>query len=58
MEVTPHDKSAHSIIAQMTEIIKTYSERLPHYLYLTAFSQIVSRICHPVKEVSLCYNEY
>ncbi|CAG9094608.1 unnamed protein product [Plutella xylostella] len=37
----------------MTDIIKTYSERLPLYLYLTAFSQIVSRICHPVKEVYL-----
>ncbi|XP_031765193.2 serine/threonine-protein kinase ATR isoform X2 [Galleria mellonella] len=53
MEVTSVDTSAHTILAQMTEIIKTYSERLPIYLYLTAFSQIVSRICHPVKEVYL-----
>ncbi|KAM3961050.1 LOW QUALITY PROTEIN: ATR serine/threonine kinase meiotic 41 [Aphomia sociella] len=53
MEVTSADTSAHTICAQMTEIIKTYSERLPIYLYLTAFSQIVSRICHPVKEVYL-----
>ncbi|XP_053607158.1 serine/threonine-protein kinase ATR [Plodia interpunctella] len=53
MEVTSSDTSAHSVLAQMTEIIKTYSERLPVYLYLTAFSQIVSRICHPVKEVYL-----
>ncbi|KAJ8730029.1 hypothetical protein PYW07_017067 [Mythimna separata] len=51
VEVTSTDTSAHSVLAQMTEIIKTYSERLPLYLYLTAFSQIVSRICHPVKEV-------
>ncbi|CAK1547250.1 unnamed protein product [Leptosia nina] len=53
VEVTSSDTSIHSILAQMTEIIKTYSERLPIYLYLTAFSQIVSRICHPVKEVYL-----
>ncbi|PZC86486.1 hypothetical protein B5X24_HaOG209205 [Helicoverpa armigera] len=53
VEVTSTDTSAHSVLAQMTEIIKTYSERLPLYLYLTAFSQIVSRICHPVKEVYL-----
>ncbi|XP_049868950.1 serine/threonine-protein kinase ATR [Pectinophora gossypiella] len=53
VEVTSKDTSVHSILAQMTEVIKTYSERLPLYLYLTAFSQIVSRICHPVKEVYL-----
>ncbi|XP_013143582.1 PREDICTED: serine/threonine-protein kinase ATR-like isoform X2 [Papilio polytes] len=53
MEVTSADTGTHSVLAQMTEIIKTYSERLPIYLYLTAFSQIVSRICHPVKEVYL-----
>ncbi|KAH9628521.1 hypothetical protein HF086_008041 [Spodoptera exigua] len=53
VEVTSTDTSAHQVLAQMTEIIKTYSERLPLYLYLTAFSQIVSRICHPVKEVYL-----
>ncbi|CAH3911753.1 unnamed protein product [Pieris brassicae] len=53
VEVTSSDTSIHSVLAQMTEIIKTYSERLPIYLYLTAFSQILSRICHPVKEVYL-----
>ncbi|CAH2238336.1 jg17493 [Pararge aegeria aegeria] len=53
VEVTSSDTSIHAILAQMTEVIKTYSERLPIYLYLTAFSQIVSRICHPVKEVYL-----
>ncbi|XP_068631581.1 serine/threonine-protein kinase ATR-like [Battus philenor] len=53
VEVTSADTSIHSVLAQMTDIIKTYAERLPIYLYLTAFSQIVSRICHPVKEVYL-----
>ncbi|KPI92992.1 Serine/threonine-protein kinase ATR [Papilio xuthus] len=53
MEVTSADTGIHTVLAQMTEIIKTYSERLPIYLYLTAFSQIVSRICHPVREVYL-----
>ncbi|KAG6454519.1 hypothetical protein O3G_MSEX008741 [Manduca sexta] len=51
VEVTSSDTSVHTVLAKMTEIIQTYSERLPLYLYLTAFSQIVSRICHPVKEV-------
>ncbi|KAL4704204.1 hypothetical protein ACJJTC_011830 [Scirpophaga incertulas] len=45
------DKSAHTVLMQMTEIIKVYSERLPLYLFLSAFSQIVSRICHPAIEV-------
>ncbi|XP_045771949.1 serine/threonine-protein kinase ATR-like isoform X2 [Maniola jurtina] len=53
VEVTSADTSIHAVLAQMTEVIKNYSERLPIYLYLTAFSQIVSRICHPVKEVYL-----
>ncbi|XP_052740279.1 serine/threonine-protein kinase ATR isoform X2 [Bicyclus anynana] len=53
VEVTSADTSIHAVLAQMTDVIKTYSERLPIYLYLTAFSQIVSRICHPVKEVYL-----
>ncbi|KPJ15649.1 Serine/threonine-protein kinase ATR [Papilio machaon] len=53
MEVTSADTGIHTVLAQMTEIIKTYSERLPIYLYLTAFSQIISRICHPVREVYL-----
>ncbi|KAJ0177282.1 hypothetical protein K1T71_007291 [Dendrolimus kikuchii] len=53
VEVSPDDNNVHVILNQMTEIIKTYSERLPLYLYLAAFSQIVSRICHPVKEVYL-----
>ncbi|XP_012551263.2 serine/threonine-protein kinase ATR [Bombyx mori] len=51
VEVTASDSSMHSVLAEMTDIIKSYSERLPLYLYLTAFSQIVSRICHPVQEV-------
>ncbi|XP_050674865.1 serine/threonine-protein kinase ATR isoform X2 [Leptidea sinapis] len=51
VEVSNSDTSIHSVLAQMTDIIKTYSDRLPIHLYLTAFSQIVSRICHPVKEV-------
>ncbi|XP_041978766.1 serine/threonine-protein kinase ATR [Aricia agestis] len=53
VEVTSSDTSVHSVLAQMTEIIRVYSERLPLYLFLTAFSQIISRICHPVKEVYL-----
>lgn len=28
--------------------------KLPLFLWLTAFSQIVSRICHPNREVQKC----
>ncbi|XP_072931916.1 serine/threonine-protein kinase ATR isoform X2 [Epargyreus clarus] len=53
LEVSATDTSVHSVLAEMTSLIKRYSERLPIYLFQTAFSQIVSRICHPVKEVYL-----
>lgn len=40
---------------QMTKIIDSYLDRLPPYIFLTAFSQIVSRICHPQKQVRFLY---
>ncbi|KAB0793869.1 hypothetical protein PPYR_13489 [Photinus pyralis] len=40
-------------LTQMTNLIDTFLERLPSYIFLTAFSQIVSRICHPQKQVSI-----
>ncbi|OWR53666.1 putative esr1 protein [Danaus plexippus plexippus] len=54
VEVSSADPNSHAIVTQMTEVIKTYSEKLPIYLYFTAFSQIISRICHPKIEV---YNQ-
>lgn len=38
-------------VLKMTKLISTYLERLPTYMFLSAFSQIVSRICHPQKQV-------
>ncbi|XP_072378347.1 serine/threonine-protein kinase ATR [Diabrotica undecimpunctata] len=39
------------ILLRMTKLIDSFLERLPAYVFLTAFSQLVSRICHPQKEV-------
>ncbi|GJQ85421.1 hypothetical protein Trydic_g23851 [Trypoxylus dichotomus] len=38
-------------LLKMTKLIDSFLERLPSYIFLTAFSQIISRICHPQKEV-------
>lgn len=38
-------------LLKMTRLIDSFLERLPAYIFLTAFSQLVSRICHPQKEV-------
>lgn len=40
-----------AILLQMTKLIDSFLESLPPYVFLTAFSQLVSRICHPQKEV-------
>ncbi|XP_043279597.1 serine/threonine-protein kinase ATR isoform X2 [Venturia canescens] len=41
---------------KMTKVVDVYLDRLPIFMWLTAFSQLVSRICHPSKEVqnTLC----
>lgn len=39
-------------LLRMTKLIDSFLERLPSYIFLTAFSQIISRICHPQREVS------
>jgi serine/threonine-protein kinase ATR len=31
--------------------LEVYIEKIPIFMWLTAFSQLVSRICHPNKEV-------
>lgn len=38
-------------LLKMTRLVDSFLERLPAFIFLTAFSQIVSRICHPQKEV-------
>lgn len=39
-------------LAKMSHLIGEFLERLPPYIFLTAFSQLVSRICHPQPVVS------
>lgn len=39
------------VLCNMTKLIDTYLDRLPAYMFMSAFSQIVSRICHPLLEV-------
>ncbi|KAG6794440.1 serine/threonine-protein kinase atr-like [Apis mellifera caucasica] len=38
-------------LLKMSKIMEVYQERLPIFMWLTAFSQLVSRICHPSIEV-------
>ncbi|XP_018561740.1 serine/threonine-protein kinase ATR-like [Anoplophora glabripennis] len=38
-------------LLKMTKLIDSFLERLPAFAFLTAFSQLVSRICHPQREV-------
>lgn len=41
----------HINLVKMTLLINQALENLPPYIFLTCFSQLVSRICHPQKEV-------
>ncbi|XP_011329801.1 serine/threonine-protein kinase ATR isoform X3 [Ooceraea biroi] len=43
-------------VSKMTQIMEVYHHRLPTFMWLTAFSQLVSRICHPSPQVqnTLC----
>ncbi|XP_011699804.1 PREDICTED: serine/threonine-protein kinase ATR isoform X2 [Wasmannia auropunctata] len=38
-------------LLRMTQIMEVYLQRLPTFMWLTAFSQLVSRICHPSPQV-------
>lgn len=44
-------KERHTNLVRMTLLINQALETLPPYIFLTCFSQLVSRICHPQKEV-------
>ncbi|XP_043511522.1 serine/threonine-protein kinase atr [Frieseomelitta varia] len=45
------DKFRRDALLKMSKIMEVYQERLPIFMWLTAFSQLVSRICHPSIEV-------
>ncbi|XP_055699229.1 serine/threonine-protein kinase ATR-like isoform X2 [Phlebotomus papatasi] len=38
-------------LKEMTDFALVFSNNLPSYMFFTAFSQLVSRICHPATEV-------
>lgn len=40
-------------LVTMIDLMDKFLDRLPSYMFLSAFSQLVSRICHPVREVYL-----
>ena len=37
--------------------LKTLKDKLPPYIWLSVFSQLVSRICHPDPDILLCLKE-
>nr|XP_031832738.1 serine/threonine-protein kinase atr-like [Nomia melanderi] len=45
------EKYQRDALLKMTKIMEVYQDRLPIFMWLTAFSQLVSRICHPSTEV-------
>lgn len=45
------EKERKGILVKMSMLIESFNSRLPSYIFLTAFSQLISRICHPQKEV-------
>lgn len=38
-------------LLKMTKLVDSFIKQLPTFIFLTCFSQLVSRICHPQKEV-------
>ena len=49
---TPSGTGRQIRFADITKAVETSSERIPAYKYLTAFPQLISRICHPHGDVS------
>lgn len=44
-------KERKNTLMEMTRLVHLFLEQLPTFVFLTCFSQLVSRICHPQKEV-------
>uniref|UniRef100_A0A1B6CK79 non-specific serine/threonine protein kinase n=3 Tax=Clastoptera arizonana TaxID=38151 RepID=A0A1B6CK79_9HEMI len=40
-------------MSKLTEIIESFMKRLPRYIFMTSFSQLISCICHPY---TACFN--
>lgn len=45
------NESYKRVSANMNKIVDRFAESLPSFVFFTAFSQLVSRICHPSPEV-------
>ncbi len=41
----------HVLCTQLMKLMKSLTDRLPPYQFLIAFSQLISRICHPNSDV-------
>lgn len=44
------DEHSRRVSLKMNEIVEKLSDELPLFVFFTAFSQLVSRICHPTQE--------
>ncbi|XP_014472413.1 PREDICTED: serine/threonine-protein kinase ATR-like isoform X2 [Dinoponera quadriceps] len=44
-------RSRQDCLAKMTKLMDAYHQKLPMFMWLTAFNQLVSRICHPSPQV-------
>lgn len=45
--VTSDKDPSKTTLTQITAMIANFAEKLPTFKFFTAFSQLVSRICHP-----------
>ncbi|KAF7269206.1 hypothetical protein GWI33_017672 [Rhynchophorus ferrugineus] len=48
---TNQKEERRNVLVKMTKIIDGFLNKLPAFIFLTSFSQIISRISHPQKEV-------
>lgn len=46
-----HEERFKQVSVQMNKMAEKYSAQLPAFIFFTAFSQLVSRICHPSNDV-------
>lgn len=46
-----NNDSYKKVFAHLNKIIERFCDQLPAFMFYTAFSQLVSRICHPSREV-------
>lgn len=50
-DISNKDEGYKKFCGKMNKFMDQFSEKLPPFMFFTAFSQLVSRICHPSPEV-------